>query len=115
LNKLVKVQTYIQTILNPPKFHDKAGEVFSSPMVDNLQDFHIHTEVYKTIWPAGCTKEIETAAKRQGIKIHEDLEVFLVLPKSLLEVEEHKSIRVAVDFHGGGGVCIQSNDLHSER
>jgi hypothetical protein len=106
LEELLENRLKLNTTLNLLDFKKREHKVFPPRTNDVLKDFHVYRATYKTIWPVGCTQDLKDAAIVRREKIYQDLQVFLILPKSLHEAKESRNVRVAVDFYGGGGVRI---------
>jgi hypothetical protein len=116
----MKFCTAYQTLcdtLNPKWSQSAAQNTFrgSAVIEDLLQNFEIHQATYAIVGPdtdvcpAAMRSIIEKELRRE---VNVDLKLDIVIPKSLVKVSSPTFVRIAIRFHGGGGV---SSDDHCSR
>jgi hypothetical protein len=103
--------------LNPEWSQSAAQNIFrGSAVIENLlQNFEIHQATYAIVGPdtdvcpAAMRRIIENELRRE---VNVALKLDMVIPKSLVKVSSPTFVRIAIRFHGGGGV---SSDDHCSR
>jgi hypothetical protein len=113
----MKFCTAYQTLcdaLNPKWSQSAAQETFrgSAAIEDLLQNFEIHQATYAIVGPDTdvCPAAMRGIIEKElGREVNVDLKLDMVIPKSLVKVSSPTFVRIAIRFHGGGGV---SSDDH---
>ncbi|KAF2844903.1 hypothetical protein T440DRAFT_523125 [Plenodomus tracheiphilus IPT5] len=102
-------QDELNTTLNPAQFDGQKVAAFPPGNTEIASNFHITRHIYDRAMPKDCPTGYRLAARRQGVRIHADLEVFVAIPYSLIARTCNTNIGVMVEFPGGGGFTGSPN------
>jgi hypothetical protein len=71
-----------------------------------LEGLYSHYEPYRKVPPQGCPEDVVRKAEADGSGIHAQLYMVIRMRKTLLKTTTPTRVRISLDMHGGGGVCI---------
>jgi hypothetical protein len=115
--RLVAKQTFkqhkhLRTLLTPLEFEDRGREIFNDQknMCPRTQSLLSKFHQYETTWhvespdKTWCQWQRDIVQEEFDCEIDAHLKLSILVPKHLLSAEKIAPLKIAVRFHGGGGV-----------
>jgi sugar-specific transcriptional regulator TrmB len=100
----------LQSHLNPLEFEHTSRTIFKgNPEIDTFlqQNFRNFEREYSVVGPSQevCSSELRSMVMRIiGRSVDVSLRLFIAIPRKLLNTTTARRVKIAIRFHGGGGV-----------